>query len=510
MKVEPGEDIAAPSAVRVELYDGAETAAPLATTAARLDGGPKRWPALAMAAAVLAVLGGLVWLSSIESTAPEAADELRQINPAPAITADDAIDEGEEGDAVESVITLLSLPLSPTHVIGFNDELVLGGPKESDDEIIDVIGSQTPIARTLDGLQWHFGGAGGDTSATLRIVGLEAEDAGVRVFVARPHVSGVRTELVVFDAGVSRDDEWLEAAVFPIDGHVRSVSSRHGQWVAVVDRRAQSTAATPPMHTLLVTGRIAQEEPKPSRTFHSVQVAPDEFVSSYAAVADGFLAIVVRPQLSGLADDAPAPELRRWTPDDEWEVLPVDLTIEPGDAPARLIDAGRSGLFLSSAKRLVSIDASVAVADWPEVVDGRGVTGLLDNGYSPEVAPAMVGDGFLIADNVVADVETVWISTDGVLWQRFHIDTPFRSLKLLKITENGVALVAGEANGQPALARLELSREPASTQAFEPDVLRRFVTDGEWSTPVFSAADVEGPGFVGLANINGQIALLDS
>ena len=504
-------------AVRVELLGSGQGESDIVMPSGRpSSGSPSRRPAAAMALGVLGLLGGLWWLSSAGSNEDAGGDEPAVVQESQSTTLPTAADlVVADADGPPSGLQLRQLSIAPTHIISGAQGAVFTGPI-SDTQLVDGQLESPRLGQTVDGSRWdEFATRGIGPDA--QIVGLHREDANTLLFVTTPRsAADGGVELVVYQNDpvgqpTVIDDFWTERSRFAIDGFVRTVSARDGQWVAVVDRRAQSIATeTLPMQTQFVTGRFDREPGALGFT----EVAPDEFVSSFAAIDGGFYATVVRLQLNTVGDAPFAPQLRRWSVDQGWSVVLEDHVVRPGGAPVRLIDAGQNGIFVSFETALLALDPLLESSEWESVADGSGVTGMLDDTFSPETSPALVGEGFLVADTVVGDVESVWISTDGALWQRFDIEQPLRNVSLLQITESGDALVLGESAGNAVFVLLPLG-PPATARinwqpAFEPELTRRTIVDGEWSIPVFSAATADGGEFVGLTNQNGSIALTRS
>ena len=466
-----------------------------------------------MIVAVLGVFGGLWWLSNLEGAEEDAAPEEPEV--VEEIVGDaEAMPEGIADAMALEAGQRLALDVVPTYAIQADTELLVGGVWS------DTAGGQRQGPTGL--IFARRPGWGGiplpPPIADHRLVGLYDNGDRFIAFTSTADESGPATELVLHTSESGRADEiWTEFTRFPVDGHVRTVSSRDGRWAAIVDRRAQSSSASPPMQTQILTGLV---DGAPDETT-LIEVAPDEFVSSFAASSEGFYAIVVRLELGSISTSRPpTPQLRQWTPATGWEVLEENFS-PPGGVSARIIDAGPSGIFISWRTDLFRLEPDLPVTEWPPVASGNAVTGVLDQTYTPEVTPARIGDGFLIVDRTVGEVGTFWVSMTGALWQRFEIENRFEHVSLLTIDETGTAVLTAEQEGQPVVFRRGLTRgsngtgtssagAASNTPAFEVEVQQREIVDGEWSTPVFSAATVDGAGFVGLSNVNGQISLVES
>ena len=505
----------APSAVRIELLGGEQPAVEDIAMPGPGSTGPSRLPAAAMLVALLAVFGGVWWLSNIESAEDDTALE------EPAIV-EERIDEGPdellgaEAESQEALGDVDPLSIRPTYAIASSETgWVVGG--EWAGPIAEVAPGSGFLHEESRGSYVAHGLSNGDEQ--YRLVGLRSDGGRSLAFASTAAEISGSTELVILRSvgSLSRDPSWDEIARFPVDGHVRTVSSRDGQWAAIVDRRAQSSSAAPPMQTQILTGRV---DGAPDETT-LIEVAPDEFVSSFAASRDGFYAIVVRLELGSLSSSRPpTPQLRQWITSIGWQVIEEDFR-PPDGVSARVIDAGTNGIVISWRSDLFRVEPELPVSEWPEIASGTAVVGALDDTFTPEASPARIGEGYLIVDRTVGDVGLIWVSVNGALWQRFSIDTPIQNVTLLTIDESGDAILTGEADGQPVLFRRGLTRSANgtgvsaadianNTPAFEAEVQQRDIVDGEWSTPVFSAASVDGAGFVGLSNVNGQISLVES
>ena len=499
----------APSAVRIELLGGEQPAVEDIAMPGPGSSGPSRLPAAAMLVALLAVFGGVWWLSNIESAEDDTALE------EPAIVEEIGGDADEvlEANPLEADL-MLALDIDPTYAVHTNSGVMVGGAW------VDGVGQERVglSGLMINGRLFWREAPMAPLRQDHRLVGLYDDGDRFIAFTSIATVSGTATELVLHTAESGRGDEtWSELSRFPVDGHVRTVSSRDGQWAAIVDRRAQSSSAAPPMQTQILTGRV---DGAPDETT-LIEVAPDEFVSSFAASSDGFYAIVVRLELGSLSSSRPpTPQLRQWITSIGWQVIEEDFR-PPDGVSARVIDAGTNGIVISWRSDLFRVEPELPVSEWPEIASGTAVVGALDDTFTPEASPARIGEGYLIVDRTVGDVGLIWVSVNGALWQRFSIDTPIQNVTLLTIDESGDAILTGEADGQPVLFRRGLTRSANgtgvsaadianNTPAFEAEVQQRDIVDGEWSTPVFSAASVDGAGFVGLSNVNGQISLVES
>ena len=502
-----------PSAVRIELLGGDRLSADEIAMPGPGSSGPSRLPAAAMLVALLGVFGGLWWLSNLEGAEEDAAPEEPEVVEEVVGDAEGVPDWLADANALRAGQTV-ELDVVPTYAVQANSAVMVGGAW------VDGASAESsgPSGVILGGRLFWRGFPAPPSIEDHRLVGLYDNGDRFIAFSSTADESGAATELVLHTSDSGQADEiWTELTRFPVDGHVRTVSSRDGRWAAIVDRRAQSSSASPPMQTQILTGLV---DGAPDETT-LIEVAPDEFVSSFAASSDGFYAIVVRLELGSIsASRPPTPQLRRWTPATGWEVLEEDFS-PPGGVSARIIDAGPTGIFISWRTDLFRVDPDLPVTEWPPVASGNAVTGVLDQTYTPEVTPARIGDGFLIVDRTVGEVGTLWVSLSGALWQRFEIENRLEHVSLLTIDETGTAVLTAEQEGQPVVFQLGLTRPAndastsaadiaSNTPAFEPEVQQRDIVDGEWSTPVFSAATVDGAGFVGLSNVNGQISLVES
>lgn len=495
-------------AVRVELFD---------------DGGPfdsavdapiavpshSRWPVAVMGAAVVALVGGLWWAASLADDDRASVDdegrsqviEPDQLERGPATDIDAQPDDAD----VDGVLRLdtaelfVTLPADLQHVARGPRGLLASGTFDVD--VSDEFSQVPALTRTSDGRVWTSGTMQNITAGS-RIVGLTnqpensqtpANEEVVVFTVGSP--SGPSSELAIYSSRGGSDDVWNERNRLDVDGHIRTLSSRDGRWVATVDERAQASSSVPPMRTRLATGTIDGD------SVEMLSVAPDEFVSSFAAFDDGFLAVVLRLQLSGLEADAPTPQLRRWTTDLGWEVVIDDLTLPTGP-PARLIDAGENGVFLTGGGELRSV-VDFRSGETDVTLSEPATYEEIDESLEPELTPALLDPGFLIVDNVVGDTSRLWISIDGSIWRRHDLASPMRGVTLLRIND-GVALLSGVRDGERGVLRLEV------TGPLPLDYRERTLEDGEWTSPVFTTDRLGGPGFVGLTNETGQIVLVES
>lgn len=296
--------------------------------------------------------------------------------------------------------------------------------------------------------------------------------------------------------------QWELRESFGIDGTVQSISARQGRWVASIEERPSAGAAT--SHRVFLTARPGEGESQ------RVTVAEDEFVESYAAFDDGLLAIVGRLQSPGGEDPAtpPRPELRRWKDGAGWETLDVDLGNTIGGAPARLIDAGSRGLYVSFGSVLYR--AGEDLTDWEIAAEGRAVVGVLSPDFAPETTPAVAGAGFMVVDTIVGSAENVWLSVDGQLWRQHDLNVDFRGAQLLHITE-GTAHVVGRSNGVTGVLQIDIGLPDVDQPVqLQPDVFSRPLVDGAWAQPVYTAANLDGDGFVGLTNTGTEVVFLES
>jgi|GEM_PF-2078349 len=488
-----------PGAVRVELFEDAPIASDGTEIPDRLGSSSGRWSVVAMAVGVVGLVAGLWWLASLgtDQASTGGSGELPQTDRLGDLGAAENSEVAVTG-AAESwsdfTTDITHVAMSPTGLITAGDRVSGNGP--------GLVGPELQTTRT--GSEWRtlpLSEIASSIASGARVVGLSNDGGTGLLFTTTSSAVEGTTDLVIYSA-TGLPDVWKERNRVSVDGFVRTVTARAGRWVAIVDDRAQATTSVPPMRTTVLTGLIDD------LTFERTSVAPDEFVSSFAATENGFIAIVVRLQLQTLSDDGPTPQLREWTTEGSWEVVEADLSVSPGAAPARIIDAGSSGVFLSFGTDLFT--RSRLPPEWVVAASGRAVVGGIKDGNSPETTPALAGEGFMITDTTVGPASRIWLSGTGDLWRQHTLTRDARNLKLLKVVD-GVALVAAVSDGVPGVLRIDLNaRTGSGPVARAPAVREQRVVDGEWSTPLFSTSLLDGRGFLGLTNSNGQIALLSS